>query len=312
MEMQNQTSFTEFIILGFSDFPKLQTLIGLIVFIFYSLNIMGNLSMFLIICLDSHLHHPMYFFLSNLSFLDLCYTTSTLYKILDIVIRGNNSITFPACMMQLYLFICCGCTEFNLLSAMAYDRYVAICNPLRYTLIMNKRVCILLAASSWKISFLRSVMYTVLTSQLSFFESREINHFFCDLTALLKLSCSDTSTVENVLLIESSFLTVIPFLLTLTSYVYIVSTILRIHSAEGRRKAFSTCSAHLIVIILFYGTIISLYMRPKSMYSLNQDKLFALLYTAVIPMLNPIIYSLKNKKVKEAIQRQLGRKRLPY
>ncbi|XP_029435960.1 olfactory receptor 1F1-like [Rhinatrema bivittatum] len=191
---------------------------------------------------------------------------------------------------------------------MAYDRYVAICIPLHYALIMNKKVCGLLAAVSWTFGFLDVIAQAVLISQFSFCESNEINHFFCDFTALMKLSCSDPHTIEIVIFADGVVVGFIPFLLTLTSYIYIISTILKIQSTEGRCKAFSTCSSHLTVVILFYVTIISVYVRPSSMYSPGQDKLFALLYTALIPMLNPIIYSLRNQDVKTALRKIIFRK----
>nr|XP_033793479.1 olfactory receptor 1G1-like [Geotrypetes seraphini] len=184
---------------------------------------------------------------------------------------------------------------------MAFDRYVAICNPLRYVLIMNRRVCVLLASASWILGFLDVIPSTVLTTQFSFCEGNEINHFFCDFEALTKLSCSDLHTIEIVLFLEGVFLAVAPNALTLISYIYIISTILKIHSARGRCRAFSTCSSHLTVVILFYGTLLCVYMRPPSMYSPKQDKLFSLLYTALIPMLNPIVYSLRNVDVKKAL-----------
>ncbi|XP_029441928.1 olfactory receptor 1052-like [Rhinatrema bivittatum] len=305
---RNHTVMTGFIILGFSNVQELQSLIGFLVLVIYLLNLMGNLTILIIIHLDPHLHTPMYFFLGNLSILDMCYATDTLHKILDGFLTGDKFISFHACMVQMYFFTTFACSEFYLLSVMAYDRYVAICNPLRYSLIMNKRVCILLATVSWLISFSGSVPYPLMVSRLSFCKSNEINHFFCDLTALLKLSCSDTLPVELTVLIESGIFGMSPFLLTLTSYVYIISAILRIRSTEGRSKAFSTCSSHLTAVILFYGTVMCTYLRPASMYSLNRDKLLALLYTAVIPMLNPLIYSLKNKQVKDALKRVVNGK----
>nr|XP_033780526.1 olfactory receptor 5F1-like [Geotrypetes seraphini] len=300
---RNHTAVTGFIILGFSDVHELQSFISFLVLVVYVLNLLGNLTILVAINLDSRLHTPMYFFLGNLSILDICYATDTLHKILDSFFTGSKFSPFVACMVQMYFFTTFACSEFYLLSVMAYDRYVAICNPLRYSVIMNKRVCMLLAAVSWAISFSGSVPYPLMVSQLSFCKSNEINHFFCDLTALLKLSCSETLPVELTVLIESGVFGMSPFILTLTSYVYIISTILRIRSTEGRRKAFSTCSTHLTAVILFYGTVMCTYLRPASMYSLNRDKVFVLLYTAVIPALNPVIYSLKNKQVKDALKK---------
>ncbi|XP_030043915.1 olfactory receptor 1F1-like [Microcaecilia unicolor] len=191
---------------------------------------------------------------------------------------------------------------------MAYDRYVAICNPLRYTTIMRKRVYAMLAATSWIIGFLDMVPVSILTSHFSFCDDSIINHFFCDLTALLKLSCSDNRNIQTVLFVDGSTVGLFPFISTLASYVYIIATILKIRSSKGRRKAFSTCSSHLTVVLLFYTTTICVYMRPTSMYSPDQDKVYALLYTALIPMINPIIYSLRNQEVKNAMKKIIGRK----
>ncbi|XP_030050889.1 olfactory receptor 1G1-like [Microcaecilia unicolor] len=258
--------------------------------------------MFLIlVCADTHLKKPMYFFLGNLSFLDICNTSVTLSTLLHTLIIGETLISFPLCIAQLYFFISFTGTEFFLLTAMAYDRYVAICNPLHYVLIMNRRNCVLLASASWIFGFIDMLPHTFLISQLSFCEGNKIDHFFCDALPLMKLSCSDLINIEIVIFIVGPFVVVIPFGLTLTSYMYIISRILKIHSANGRRKTFSTCSSHLTIVILFYGTIICVYMRPASMYSPDEDKLFSLLYTALIPMLNPIIYSLRNEDIKKSL-----------
>nr|XP_033793488.1 olfactory receptor 1G1-like [Geotrypetes seraphini] len=248
----------------------------------------------------------MYFFLSNLSFLDICNTSVTLSTLLHSLLRGETLIYFSLCMAQLYLFLSFTSIEFFLLAVMAYDRYVAICNPLRYVLIMNRRICVFLASASWITGFMDSVPHVFLISQFSFCKGNEINHFYCDFTVLTKLSCSNMLTIEIVVFTEGVFLTIIPSVLTLTSYVRIISAILKIQSAKGRRKAFSTCSSHLTVIILFYGTLMFVYMRPASMYSPDQDKLFSLLYTALIPMLNPIIYSMRNEEVKKSLRKVIG------
>nr|XP_033780490.1 olfactory receptor 5V1-like [Geotrypetes seraphini] len=303
MRGKNQTSVTEFILLGFSDHPLLQSLICGTVLLIYLISILGNFVFLMLMCADPQLHKPMYFFLSNLSILDICSTSLTLLKMLDSYLSQNNSISFHACMTQVYLFIYFTGTELFLLSAMAYDRYVAICNPLRYSLIMKKIVCILLAASSWVISFFGVLPVPYMISQLNYCRSNEINHFFCDPSALMKLSCSDTHRVENVILVEGIFVGFIPFLLTLSSYVFIISAILSIRSSEGRTKAFSTCASHLTSVVLFYVTVMGMYMRPSSVYSPGQDKLFSLLYTAMIPTLNPIIYTLRNRDIKSALRK---------
>ncbi|XP_030050891.1 olfactory receptor 5V1-like [Microcaecilia unicolor] len=306
MVEENRTSIAEFILLGFSDHPHLQLLISVTVFLIFLISVLGNFMFLILVCTDPHLQKPMYFFLGNLSFLDICNTSVTLSTLLESLLTGNMFISFSVCMAQLYFFISLTATEVLLLTAMAYDRYVAICNPLRYVLVMNWRVCVLLASFSWIIGFVETIPHAIMTSQFSFCRSNEVNHFFCDLTVLMKLSCSDVLNLEIVVFFEGVFVVAIPFGLTLTSYSYIISNILNIHSANGRRKAFSTCSSHLTIVILFYGTLICMYVRPPSMYSPKQDKLISLLYTALIPMLNPIIYSLRNKEVTKALNKLIG------
>ncbi|XP_029437225.1 olfactory receptor 1019-like [Rhinatrema bivittatum] len=269
---------------------------------------MGNLTIIALTCLDPHLHTPMYFFLCNLSFLDISYTSLTLPKLLDIFLRKHQRISAVGCFTQMHLFLALASAEFLLLTAMAYDRYVAICQPLHYAVIINQRLCVLMVIGTWVVGFLDPVTHTVLTSHFYYCRSNEINHFFCDFSALLTLSCSRTQVVEHMTYIAGAFVAFPCFITTLTSYVYIISTILRIRSTEGRHKAFSTCSSHLTVIILFYGTMFSLYMRPKSMQSLDLNKLFALLYNVLIPMFNPVIYSLKNREVKGALRKVFNRK----
>ncbi|XP_029435910.1 olfactory receptor 1019-like [Rhinatrema bivittatum] len=303
MEAENLTTVTEFIILGFPEFPDLQIPLFLLFLLIYLIILMGNLTIIALTCLDPRLHTPMYFFLCNLSFLDISYTSLTLPKLLDILLRKGQCISAIGCFTQMHFLISSFCIEIQLLTVMAYDRYVAICHPLRYTVIMNPRVCILMVAGTWIFGFLEPVAHNTLISHFSFCGSNEINHFFCEPSALLKLSCSSTFTVESMTYIAGAFIALPCLISTLTSYIYIISSILRIRSTEGRRKAFSTCSSHLTVIILFYGTLMFLYMRPTSMQSLNQNKFFALLYNVLIPMCNPLIYSLNNKAVKEALRK---------
>ncbi|XP_029435707.1 olfactory receptor 5V1-like [Rhinatrema bivittatum] len=302
-ERKNQTSIAGFILLGFSDHPQLQVLIITLVFLIFLSALLGNGTFLTLMCADPRLHRPMYFFLSNLSCLDICYTLTTLPRILGSLFMRDKSISFLACVAQLFLFMSFTIAEFVLLAVMAYDRYVAICNPFHYALIMSNRVCTVLAASSWIIGFLGSSLVTDLIAQSSFCGSNEINHFFCDLTAMIKLICGDIHSLEVVISTEGVFLGINIFLLTLISYTCIISSILKIPSMEGKRKAFSTCSSHLIVVVLFYGTVIFYYMRPQSMYSPEQDKLFSLLYTGLVPMLNPMIYSLRNKEINNALRK---------
>ncbi|XP_030042685.1 olfactory receptor 5V1-like [Microcaecilia unicolor] len=307
MEEENITTVTEFIILGFPEYPELQILLFLLFLLVYLIIIMGNLTIITVTCLDPRLHTPMYFFLSNLSFLDISSTSLTLPKLMDIFLRKSQRISIKGCLTQMYLFLVLTYEEFFLLTAMAYDRYVAICYPLRYAVIINGRVSVLMATGCLIFAFFIPVAHTVLISQFSYCGSNEINHFFCDILALLTLSCSTTDFVDGMTLIFGTIVALPCFMITLTSYVYIISAILRIRSTEGRRKAFSTCSSHLTVVILYYGSILCLYMRPTSMQSVDQNKLFALLYNVLIPILNPLIYSLKNREVKRALRKVFNR-----
>ncbi|XP_029435948.1 olfactory receptor 1019-like [Rhinatrema bivittatum] len=308
MEEENLTTVTEFIILGFPEYPHLQIPLFLIFLLIYLLILIGNITIIALTCLDPRLHTPMYFFLCNLSFLDISYTSVTLPKLLDIFLRKRQIISLQGCLMQMYFFLCFSYVEFVIISVMAFDRYVAVCHPLHYGVIMNQRLCVLMASGSWVLGFLEPVTHTFLLSHLSYCGSNEINHFFCDLSALLKLSCTSTSSIDCATYIVGGFAALPCFITTLISYIYIISTILRIRSTEGRRKAFSTCSSHLTVVILFYGTMLSLYMRPTSMQSLDQNKLIAVLYNVLIPMFNPMIYSLKNREVKAAMRKVFKRK----
>ncbi|XP_029435862.1 olfactory receptor 1019-like [Rhinatrema bivittatum] len=307
-ETGNHSSITEFLILGFSEFPELQLPLFILFSFLYLMAVLGNLLVIFIVCADRHLHSPMYFFLANLSILDISSLTVTVPKLLSILLTQNNIISFSKCITQLYCFLACVEIEFLLLTAMAYDRYVAICNPLRYTIIMNKRVCALLAAVSWIAGFLEILPYTIVISHFSFCDSNVINHFFCDSMALLKLSCTDTSIIETMTFVESVFSGFTPFLLTLTSYVFIISTILKIRSREGKSKAFSTCSSHLTVIILLYGTMIGVYVQPSSGDSVKSNKFVTAIYTATLPLLNPLIYSLRSKELKVALRKFISRK----
>ncbi|KAM4702780.1 olfactory receptor 1G1-like [Rhinophrynus dorsalis] len=245
----------------------------------------------------------MYVFLSNLSLLDISYTSNIVPKLLDILLTQHKIISFTGCMIQVYFFMTFVCTEFFLLAVMAYDRFVAISNPLHYSLIMNSKQCTLFVTAVWIIGLLDSVAHTIFISNLCFCSSHDIDHFFCDLTPLLKLTCSDTSSVEILTYINGTLLWLTTFAPTLVSYVFIICTILKIQSSGGRHKAFSTCASHLICVIIFYGTLSCLYMRPTSTYSLKQDKFYALLYIILIPLLNPFIYTLKNKDITNALKK---------
>uniref|UniRef100_A0A8C0JC61 Olfactory receptor n=1 Tax=Chelonoidis abingdonii TaxID=106734 RepID=A0A8C0JC61_CHEAB len=301
----NQSSLGEFILLGVSDRPQLELLLFVLILISYTITLLGNTTIIMVSWLDPHLHTPMYFFLSNLSFLDLCYTTSVGPQMLLNFRRSHKSISWAGCVAQLYISLSLGCTECLLLAIMAYDRYAAICQPLRYTAIMSLRFCLQLAATSWLCGFGNSMLQTILTLRLPRCGRNQIDNLFCEVPALLKLACIDTSANEAKLLAGAVIFLLVPLGFILMSYVYIGTAVLKIHSAKGRFKAFNTCASHLVVVSLFYGTGISMYLQPPSSYSQQRGKIVSLFYTMVTPMLNPFIYTLRNKEV--ALQKVLRR-----
>ncbi|XP_040181136.1 olfactory receptor 5V1-like [Rana temporaria] len=306
MEQRNQTMVTFFIIKGISDIPELQAPIFFLVLFIYLFTLGGNMTIVLLVCLDRHLHTPMYFFLANLSMIDVCSTTVTLHKILLIGLTGNHDISYLDCIAQIYFFGSFISDELWFLTAMGYDRYVAVCNPLRYTVIMNQKTCTLLASVCWALGFVVIIPYAVLVTVFSCYRSNIVNHFFCDLVQVIKLSCSNTSVLETLFIVEGAVLmALVPFLLTILSYIFIITTILRIRSSTGRRKAFYTCSSHLTVVILLHTTLVYQYLRPISADSLEYNKLLSLFNTAAVPILNPLIYSLNNKDVKSALKKRL-------
>ncbi|XP_029435759.1 olfactory receptor 5B21-like [Rhinatrema bivittatum] len=307
MDMENMTTVREFLILGLSDNPQLQVPLFLVFLLIYLITLLGNLVIITVTRADPCLHTPMYFFLSNLALTDICCTSTVTPKLLEIFHSGDKTISYVGCILQLFFFMGHACTEAFLLTTMAYDRYVAVCDPLHYLLIMNHRVCVLLAVTSWITGFLNSMAVTASITRLSFCDSNQINHLFCDLLPLLKLSCTDTATTQSLVFVESAFMAVPAFLVTLTSYIYIISAILRIRSAEGKRKAFSTCSSHLTVVSMFYLSVFCMYLRPTSTYSQEQGKFLSVVYTTVTPMLNPIIYSLRNMEIKNALRKLIGK-----
>ncbi|XP_078510271.1 olfactory receptor 5AP2-like [Lissotriton helveticus] len=301
MELFNQTSLTGFLILGLSQNPLLQIPLVIMFSLLYIMTLLGNLVIVALICFDKHLQTPMYYFLMNLSFLDIGFTSVTIPKMLSVCSTGDQSISFSACILQFYLCFAFLSTEFFLLSVMALDRYVAICNPLRYTVIMSKNAVVLLAVASWMLGFLDIIPHTLFMSHVSFCGSNKIKNFFCDLNALQELSCTDLYYINIGTYCLGAVSGLGPFMLTITSYVLIISKIMKIPSASGRQKSFSTCSSHLTTVVLFYGTELGLYMRPTSWLSLEKDKFFAVMFTIVIPVLNPIVYSLRNQDVKRAV-----------
>ncbi|XP_030042642.1 olfactory receptor 1361-like [Microcaecilia unicolor] len=299
----NQSHVTEFIILGFSDYPDLRILFFMVFLCIYLVTLMGNLTILTLIYIDSHLHTPMYFFLCNLAILDVCFSSCTIPKMLSIFLMDNKRISFVGCMTQLYLLMSFTCVEFFLLTAMAFDRYVAICNPLRYLIVMNKRVCALLSGTAWVVGYLNVLPHVVLISHYSFCGHNIINHFFCDYTTILKISCSDRSVLKLLGRTLNLGLTATSLVFILTSYSHIFSSILKMQSVKGRSKAFSTCSSHLIVVCMYSGTAFFVYLRPGSNNASLIVKLFDALYGTLIPMLNPIIYSLRNKDIKAALKK---------
>ncbi|XP_037654616.1 olfactory receptor 13F1-like [Choloepus didactylus] len=307
MLQANWTSVTGFVFLGFSNHPKVEILLFVLSLLMYLITFLGNIILISISILDSHLHTPMYFFLSNLSFLDIWYTSSALTPMLINFVSGTNTISFSGCAAQMYISLAMGSTECVLLSMMAYDRYVAICHPLRYSIIMNRRVCLQMAVGSWVTGCLTALVESASVLQLSLCGNSIINHFICEILTILKLVCGDTSMAQLIMLVISVLLLPMPMLLICVSYAFILSNILRISSAGGRGKTFSTCAAHLIVVVLFYGTALSMYLKPSAVDSQEIDKFMTLVYTGLTPMLNPIIYSLRNKEVKVALKKSLIR-----
>ncbi|KAG8435669.1 hypothetical protein GDO86_013553 [Hymenochirus boettgeri] len=291
-----QENVSEFIIQGLSDTPELQVPLFVLFLIIYLFIIIANLLIFFIILFSSDLHTPMYKFLQNLSIIDISSTSNVLPALLHLLITKQNKISYFGCLTQMYLYLSLTGNEYFLLTAMSYDRYVAICDPLHYINRMSEKHCAWLISTSYCVGFVGSVGHVVLISKLSYCNSHLIDHFFCDLIPLLKLSCSDTFNVEILTYVIGTLFTFNSFLLTLISYIYIISTILKIQSTHGRQKAFSTCASHLTYVIILYMTLICLYMRPTTTYSLDRDKLFSLLYIVLIPLLNPLIYTMKNKE----------------
>ncbi|KAM9323916.1 olfactory receptor 5AR1-like [Gastrophryne carolinensis] len=290
-----------FSLVGFLELTHLQSLLFVSFLSIYLLALSGNVIILMAIFTESHLHTPMYFFLSNLSILDITFTSTILPKLLHILLTGYQNITYLGCFTQMFFFVICVVSEYCLLAVMAFDRYVAICHPLHYSAIMSLQVCTILAMVPWLCGLLDSSIYLSLLTQYSFCHSNVINHLFCDLKPLLKLSCSSTQSIELAIQVSGALFGFTPLLFIIISYVFITAAILKIRSTKGKSKAFSTCSSHITVVTLFFGIILGMYMRPKSAYSIAQDKVFSVLYTSCIPALNPLIYSLRNQNVKLAL-----------
>uniref|UniRef100_H0XVE2 Olfactory receptor n=1 Tax=Otolemur garnettii TaxID=30611 RepID=H0XVE2_OTOGA len=306
----NYTMVTEFILLGLTDRAELQPVFFVVFLLIYLVTVSGNVSMILLIRSDSKLHTPMYFFLSHLSFVDLCYATNVTPQMLVNFLSKRKTISFIGCFIQFHFFISLVITDYYMLTVMAYDRYMAICKPLLYGSKMSRRVCLSLVAAPYIYGFANGLAQTILMLRLSFCGPNEINHFYCADPPLMVLACSDTYVKETAMFVVAGSNLTCSLTIILISYIFIFTAILRIRSAEGRSKAFSTCGSHLTAVTIFYGTLFCMYLRPLSEASVQQGKIVAVFYIFVSPMLNPLIYSLRNKEVKRAIKKVIQRKLL--
>ncbi|XP_015349651.1 putative olfactory receptor 2W6 [Marmota marmota marmota] len=307
MGRQNASSSDGFILVGFSDRPRLELGLFVVVLAFYLLTLLGNMAIILLSALDARLHTPMYFFLANLSFLDVCFTTGSIPQMLYNLGGPDKTISYVGCAVQLYFVLALGGVECVLLAVMAYDRYVAVCKPLHYAVIMHPRLCGQLASAAWLSGFSNSLIMAPQTLLLPRCGHRRVDHFLCEMPALIGMACVDTTTLEALAFALAIFIILTPLLLILTSYGYIARAVLRIRSVVGRRKALNTCSSHLAVVWLFYGTIIYMYLQPANAYSQDQGKFLTLFYTIITPSVNPLIYTLRNKDVKDAVKKVLGK-----
>ncbi|XP_066462087.1 olfactory receptor 5G3-like [Eleutherodactylus coqui] len=304
-EMFNQSSSSRFILLSLSSGPYLDVLGFLAFLAMYLITLIANLILIIVVRINPKLQTPMYFFLTNLSIIDICFSTTVVPKILQNTLSKDRSISLLECAVQMHFHLALGSTECFILAVMAYDRFAAICKPLHYNTIMSKKMCFCMAAASWTSSFINSIIHVIYTFQMPFCRSHHVNHFFCEIPPFLQISCSDTWLHEVATYISAGIIASLSFFLTLISYIHIVSTILKISSTDGRYKALSTCASHIIVVTVYYGTIMLLYLRPRSRSSPDIDKSISILYSAVTPMLNPIIYSVRNKDVKRTIRNKL-------
>uniref|UniRef100_A0A8C6X1N6 G-protein coupled receptors family 1 profile domain-containing protein n=1 Tax=Naja naja TaxID=35670 RepID=A0A8C6X1N6_NAJNA len=298
---ENKSSVSEFILLGFSAKLQTQRFLFALFLVLYVMIVLGNGLIINLIRIDSRLHTPMYFFLANLSFLDISYSSTTMPQMLIHLLLKRKTISFSGCTAQMYIFLSLGITECVLYAVMAYDRYLAICHPLHYTSMMSKSSCVKMAVGSWACGFLFAMLHTSFTMRLPYCGPNEINHFFCEVPAILELACADTHVNEVVDFVLGVILLMTPLSLIVISYMFILGTILKIRSAEGKFKAFSTCTSHITVVTLFYGAAMFMYMRPASNYNPERDKKFSLFYNVVSALLNPCIYSLRNKEIKGAL-----------
>ncbi|XP_072006326.1 olfactory receptor 8I2-like [Engystomops pustulosus] len=298
----NETFYGDFNLRTFSAYKKASIVLILAIFLMYVFSMLGNLIIIVVVHVAPRLHTPMYFFLSNLSTQDVAYVSTILPKLLVIEITGETCISFLECFTQMFVFMGSAATEYYLLAFMAFDRYVAICLPLKYSVIMNKGVCTILALISWMAGFFNALLYVFLISHLSFCDSKSIQHFFCDMKALISLSCCDVTHMNNLMLTEVCVIGILLFAMILTSYAFIISTILKIKTLASRMKIFSSCSSHLTVVFLFCGTSMTIYLKPDSESSKELDMVLSLLYVAVVPACNPLVYTLRNQEVLSALK----------
>ncbi|KAM4663603.1 olfactory receptor 6N2-like [Discoglossus pictus] len=306
MDATNRSLVTQFIIVGFPDLSGRQYLLFILLGLIYIFTLSGNLTIIILISIHQHLHIPLYFFVVILSFLEIWYTTVTIPKMLSNLLN-DKMISFVGCLLQIYFLHCLGITETYLLTAMSYDRYVAICNPLRYPSIMTTKLCLQLAGFCWLLGFLGPVPQIILLSQLSFCGSNRIEHIFCDFSPLMNLACSDTSLNLSVDFTMFSLLLFLAFFCIILSYFKIMSAILKISTIQGRKKAFSTCGAHLTVVLLFFGSVAFMYIRLTNNYPINYDRAMAIIYSVITPMCNPIIYSLRNREIREVLRKKISK-----
>ncbi|CAO2588751.1 Olfactory receptor 2A12 [Lemmus lemmus] len=303
---QNQTRVSEFILLGFSSDPMTNSILFTVFLLIYLCSVMGNGLIILLICMDTHLHTPMYFFLCILAMLDMGYVTTTMPQMLVHLLAHSQAISFAGCWMQMYVFSALAATECTLFVVMAYDRYVAICHPLRYTVILNWGLCLWLTAVSYACGFLSALLHTFFTMSLPYCGPNKVNHYFCEGPSVRSLACMDTHFTEMVDHILNALLGLTPISVIVASYVHIAKAILKIKSTQGRCKAFSTCASHLTVVSLFFGPSSYIYLRPNSSYSPEQNKQISLFYNAFTALLNPLVYSLRNKDIKRAFLKVIG------
>ncbi|XP_057564391.1 olfactory receptor 2AK2-like [Hippopotamus amphibius kiboko] len=306
MKTENQSVETDFILLGLFQYGPMDTLLFVDIAILFSVALMGNSILIFLICLDTRLHTPMYFLLSQISFIDMMFISTTVPKMTINFLSNCKTITFLSCEIQTFVFLVLGGTEAVLLGFMSYDRYVAICHPLHYPVLMSRKICWFMVTCAWTSSSLNSLIHTLYVFQLPFCSSQLINHFFCEIPSLMPLVCQDISQYEYTIVLSGLIMLLLPFVAILASYARVLTVVFQVNSGKGQTKAISTCSSHLIVASLFYTTSLSTYTRPHSLHSPEQDKVVAVFYTIITPLLNPFIYSLRNKEVMGALKRHIG------